>query len=82
MIDELAHAAAEHLGPAFVAAYDRKQGYPDPAADLAAFDAHGRTEFSTFRWRLEPMLAAAGFEIVSTDFDRGLYGAYTCIRSR
>ena len=41
MIDELAHAGAEHLDPAFVAGYDRKQGHPDPAADLAAFEAHG-----------------------------------------
>jgi hypothetical protein len=41
MIDELAHAGPEHLDPAFVAGYDRKQGYPDPAADLAAFGAHG-----------------------------------------
>ena len=228
MIDELAYAGAEHLDPAFVAAYDRKQGYPDPAADLAAFEAHGldgtsavvdlgagsgqfalpaarrfghvtavdvspvmlalvgeraaaaglanldcvragflsyehegppadgvytrhalhqlpdffkalalerialmlrpggvlrlrdliydfrpdqaadvfrrwlanaaddpaagytaedyaehiRTEFSTFRWLLEPMLATVGFEIVSTEYDRRLYGAYTCIRSR
>ena len=37
MIDELAHAGPEHLDAAFVAGYDRKQGYPDPAADLASF---------------------------------------------
>ena len=36
MIDELAHAGPEHLDEAFVAGYDRKQGYPDPAEDLAA----------------------------------------------
>ncbi len=41
MIDELAHAGPEHLDPAFVAGYDRKQGYPDPADDLAAFETHG-----------------------------------------
>ena len=41
MIDELAHAGPEHLDPAFVAGYDRKQGYPDPAEDLAVFEAHG-----------------------------------------
>ncbi len=228
MIDELAHAGPEHLDPAFVAGYDRKQGYPDPAADLAAFEARGldatsvvvdlgagagqfalaaarrfghvtavdispamlaalrersaaaglanldcvqagflsysrggapadgvysrhalhqlpdfwkalaldriarmlrpggvlrlrdliydftpaeaeavfagwldhaaadaaagytsedyaehiRTEFSTFRWLLEPMLAAAGFEIVAADFDGRLYGAYTCVKAR
>jgi SAM-dependent methyltransferase len=224
MIDELAYAGPEHLDPAFVAGYDRKQGYPDPAEDLAVFEAHGlgrssavldlgagsgqfalaaarhfgqvtavdvappmitllrerasaaglanlvcvragflsyqhdgppvdgvytrnalhqlpdffkavaldriaqmlrpggvlrlrdliydfrpgqaagvfgnwfdhaasdpaagytaadyaehiRTEFSTFRWLLEPMLAAAGFDIVSAGFTRHLYGAYTC----
>jgi ubiquinone/menaquinone biosynthesis C-methylase UbiE len=227
MIDELAHAGPEHLDPDFVAGYDQKQGYPDPAEDLAAFEAHGlggssavvdlgagsgqfalaaarrfghvtavdispamlaalrersaaaglanldcvqagflgyehagppadgvytrnalhqlpdfwkalaleriarmlrpggvlrlrdliydfgpaeargvfqgwldraaanaaegytagdyaehiRTEFSTFRWLLEPMLAAAGFEIVTADFDGRLYGAYTCVKS-
>ena len=41
MIDELAYAGPEHLDEAFVAGFDRKQGYPDPAADLAAFEAHG-----------------------------------------
>src|SRR5580704_6663233 len=41
MIDELAHAGPEHLDPAFVASYDRKQGYPDPAEDLVAFEARG-----------------------------------------
>ncbi len=41
MIDELAHAGPEHLDPAFVAGYDRKQGYPDPAEDLDAFAAQG-----------------------------------------
>jgi hypothetical protein len=30
MIDELAHAGPEHLEVAFVAGFDRKQGYPDP----------------------------------------------------
>jgi SAM-dependent methyltransferase len=141
VIDELAHAGPEHLDPAFVAGYDRKQGHPDPAEDLAIFAAHGlgpasavldlgagtgqfalaaarrfgqvtavdvspvfqswfdhaardpadgytsadyaehiRTEFSTFRWLLEPMLAATGFEIVTADYARRLYGAYTCIR--
>ena len=227
MIDELAYAGPEHLDPAFVAGYDRKQGYPDPAEDLAVFEAHGldatsavidlgagagqfalpaarrfghvtavdvspvmagvlreraaaaglanldcvragflsyshsgapvdgvytrnalhslpdfwkalaldriarmlrpggvlrlrdliydfspaeagqvfgrwldqaaddpaagytaedyaehiRTEFSTFRWLLEPMLAVTGFEIVTAEFDGRLYGAYTCVRS-
>jgi SAM-dependent methyltransferase len=227
MIDELAHAGPEHLDPDFVTGYDRKQGYPDPAEDLATFEAHGldatsavldlgagsgqfalaaarrfghvtavdvspamvellrdraaekglanldcvragflsyehsgppadgvytrnalhqlpdfwkavaldriaramrpggvlrlrdliydfrpseasvifqgwfaraagnpadgytaedyaehiRTEFSTYRWLLEPMLAATGFEIVTAEFDGRLYGAYTCIKA-
>jgi SAM-dependent methyltransferase len=227
MIDELAHAGPEHLDPDFVAGYDRKQGYPDPAEDLAIFEAHGldgssavldlaagsgqfalaaarrfrhvtavdvspamvaflreraaaaglanldcvragflsydhsgppvdgvytrnalhqlpdfwkavaldriarvmrpggvlrlrdliydfgpseaagifqrwfdyaasdpadgytaedyaehiRTEFSTYRWLLEPMLTATGFEIVTAEFSGRLYGAYTCIKS-
>jgi ubiquinone/menaquinone biosynthesis C-methylase UbiE len=55
----------------------------DPAEGYTADDyaEHIRTEFSTFRWLLEPMLAQAGFEIVTTDFEGGLYGAYTCVKS-
>jgi SAM-dependent methyltransferase len=41
MLDELAHAGPEHLDADFIAGYDRKQGYPDPAADIAAFERHG-----------------------------------------
>src|SRR5262249_24058974 len=40
-----------------------------------------RTEFSTFRWLFEPMLAAAGFTIRTTGFDRSIYGAYTCVKT-
>ena len=40
MIDELAHAVFEHLDPGFVAGFDRRQGYPDPAGDLAALCEH------------------------------------------
>jgi len=58
------------------AAADAAEGYT--AADYAE---HIRTEFSTFRWLLEPMLAAAGFEIVTVDFEGRLYGAYTCVKS-
>jgi SAM-dependent methyltransferase len=41
MLDELAHAGSEHLDPGFIAGFDRKQGYPDAEADIAAFEAHG-----------------------------------------
>ena len=30
--------------------------------------------------RLEPMLAAAGFELLTADFSRSVYGAHTCRR--
>jgi SAM-dependent methyltransferase len=55
----------------------------DPADGYTAQDyaEHIRTEFSTFRWLLEPMLAEAGFEIESAEFEGRLYGAYTCIKS-
>ena len=46
------------------------------------FAEHVRTEFSTFRWLFEPMLSAAGFDIVTADFDGHVYGAYTCVRVR
>ncbi|NJP66496.1 class I SAM-dependent methyltransferase [Streptomyces sp. ventii] len=39
--DESAFAGAEHLDPAFVAGFDRKQGRPDPAAEIAALREHG-----------------------------------------
>lgn len=55
----------------------------DPARGYARedFAEHLRTEFSTFRWLLEPMLAAAGFSIVAATFERSIYGAYTCVRA-
>lgn len=59
------------------AAEDPSIGYT--AADLAE---HVRTEHSTFTWLLEPMLEAAGFEIVDRSVGRGVYAAYTCLRTR
>jgi SAM-dependent methyltransferase len=55
----------------------------DPADGYTSdeYAVHIRTEFSTFRWLLEPMLEAVGFEIVSADFVARLYGAYTCVKS-
>jgi hypothetical protein len=58
------------------AATDPAQGYT--AADYAE---HIRTEYSTFRWLLEPMLAATGFEIADASYERRLYCAYTCVRA-
>jgi SAM-dependent methyltransferase len=55
----------------------------DPARGYTRddFAEHLRTEFSTFRWLLEPMLAAAGFRVVTAEFDGRIYGAYTCIKT-
>ena len=58
------------------AAQDPTRGYTSED-----FAEHLRTEFSTFRWLLEPMLAAAGFTIVTAGFEGSIYGAYTCIRA-
>jgi ubiquinone/menaquinone biosynthesis C-methylase UbiE len=55
---------------------DPTQGYT--RADLAE---HIRGEHSTFSWLLEPMLAAAGFRIVSAEFRQSVYGAYTCVKA-
>jgi ubiquinone/menaquinone biosynthesis C-methylase UbiE len=44
------------------------------------FERHIRTEHSTFRWLLEPMLAKTGFEILTAEFAGSVYGAYTCIK--
>jgi ubiquinone/menaquinone biosynthesis C-methylase UbiE len=57
------------------AADDPARGYT--RGDLAE---HIRTEHSTLRWLFEPMLAAAGFEILSVDFRQSVYGAYTCVK--
>jgi ubiquinone/menaquinone biosynthesis C-methylase UbiE len=54
----------------------------DPALGYTRedFAEHLRTEFSTFRWLLEPMLDAAGFQIVQVAFRGPIYGAYTCVK--
>lgn len=54
----------------------------DPARGYTRDDyaEHIRTEHSTFRWLLEPMLDVAGFDVVSAEFRGRVYGAYTCVR--
>ena len=55
----------------------------DPAQGYTRHELaeHVRSEYSTFRWLLEAMLSAAGFEIVEAEFDRSTYGRYTCIKA-
>jgi ubiquinone/menaquinone biosynthesis C-methylase UbiE len=54
----------------------------DPAAGYTAEDyaVHIRTEHSTYRWLLEPLLERTGFDIVDVVCTRRVYGAYTCVR--
>ena len=54
----------------------------DPAAGYTAEDyaVHIRTEHSTYRWLLEPLLDRAGFEILDASYSGRVYGAYTCRR--
>jgi len=59
---------------------DRAASDPARGYTRADFAEHLRTEYSTFRWLLEPMLDAAGFEIVQVDFRDSIYGAYTCVK--
>lgn len=64
VLDHCIEGAEEDRGP---------YGTEDHAARL-------REEFSTFRWLLEPMLAAAGFDIVASEFRERVYGIYTCVK--
>jgi ubiquinone/menaquinone biosynthesis C-methylase UbiE len=57
------------------AADDPRRGYT--REDLAE---HVRTEHSTYRWLFEPMLDAAGFDILDVEYRRSVYGAYTCVK--
>ena len=57
-----------------------RRGRPGAGSTVADDATHIRTEHSTFRWLLEPMLAAAGFQIVTAEFSGSVYGAYTCRR--
>jgi ubiquinone/menaquinone biosynthesis C-methylase UbiE len=60
---------------------DDAAGDPSRGYTREDFAEHIRTEFSTFRWLLEPMLTAAGFEVLATAFRGPIYGAYTCVRT-
>ncbi|GAA0959588.1 class I SAM-dependent methyltransferase [Virgisporangium aurantiacum] len=54
----------------------------DPADGYTVDDRaeHVRTEYGTYRWLFEPMLTAAGFDIVDVSYRERLYGAYTCVK--
>jgi len=55
----------------------------DPAEGYTADDlaVHVRSEFSTFTWLLEPMLAHAGFGVLDVEIDRRrTYARYACVK--
>ena len=54
---------------------DPTRGYT--AADLAQ---HVRSEFSTWSWLLDVLLARTGFDVVERTYRRSAYAAYTCVR--
>jgi ubiquinone/menaquinone biosynthesis C-methylase UbiE len=55
----------------------------DPAVGYTRedFATHVRTEFSTYRWLLEPLLEHAGFTILDVDVHLGIYATFTARRN-
>jgi ubiquinone/menaquinone biosynthesis C-methylase UbiE len=56
------------------------QGGDDPAVEYTAADLaeHVRSEYSTYRWLFEPLLAAAGFDVLTAEYRGSIYAAYSC----
>jgi ubiquinone/menaquinone biosynthesis C-methylase UbiE len=52
----------------------------DPATGYTRddFATHIRTEFSTYRWLLEPLLRTTGFDIIDSTVHNQIYATYTC----
>lgn len=78
LIFDFQPAQAEEVLAAWL---DAAAGDPVLGYTAGDFAEHLRTEFSTFRWLLEPMLTAAGLNVVAAGFDGSVYGAYTCIKA-
>jgi ubiquinone/menaquinone biosynthesis C-methylase UbiE len=54
---------------------------PEDGWTRVELETHIRTEYSTFTWLLEPMLARAGFTIQDANYRPARpYAAYTCVR--
>ena len=62
--------------------FDNAETDPARGYTRADFVEHIRTEHSTFRWLFEPMLTAAGFEILDVEFTRRTYARYLCRNAR
>lgn len=54
---------------------------PEDGYTRAEYETHVRTEFSTFSWLLEPMLAHAGFDITEAwHWNPPVFASYTCVK--
>jgi len=72
--------APAEAGAVFVRWFAGAAGDPADGYTAEDYAEHIRTEHSTFRWLFEPMLAAAGFDVVTAEFRQALYGTYTCVK--
>lgn len=71
-------AETERVVEAWLAGASTIPGVGWPRDEL---ETHLRTEFSTFTWLLEPMLAQAGFAIEAVEHDPSrIFTAYTCVK--
>ena len=88
LLDEQAHAGPEHLDAGFVADYDRKQGYPDPAPDLGVFATYGLDanavliDFGAGTGQFALAAAAQVGQVIAAEFERSVYGTYMCVKAR
>jgi SAM-dependent methyltransferase len=74
---DLSEAEAGIAGWLQTAAADR----PEDGWTREELETHLREEYSTFTWLLEPMMARAGFEIVTADYGTlGVYANYICAK--
>ena len=80
LLDLIYDFRPEEAGAVFGRWLDGASGDPARGYTRDDYAEHIRTEHSTFRWLLEPMLDVAGFDIVSAEFRGRVYGAYTCVR--
>lgn len=78
LVYDLTPADAEHRIDGWVRSANTDTGAGYTGEDYAE---HVRTEFSTYRWLLEPLLTSSGFEIAEVAYRGAMFGAYTCVRS-
>jgi ubiquinone/menaquinone biosynthesis C-methylase UbiE len=70
----------QEVGAIFADWFDNAAVDPAHGYTREDFLEHIRTEHSTFRWLLEPMLDTAGFDVESVEYQAGVYAEYLCVR--